>query len=590
MADRYLVVAGNWNADANWSATDGGAGGASFPVAGDNAYITATSGTKQVTVNVNSACAVLDCTGSTSASPVLLAANLTVSGTFTLIGAAGARKYLYSTTRGTARTVSAGTVAFQYVDLEDITGAGAGSWDLSAITGLSGDCGGNSGITFTTPASNWLRGSGDRLFSTAANWANAVGGAAGSGRVPLPQDTAYLDATTGSGTITQDLVRVGALTCTGHTGTLTVGVASTVYGSWTLGTGQTFTLNVFKLTFSGRNASPGYTLTCSGKQMANDPTFDSATGKWTLGDAYNSGSSNRGITLVSGTLSDGGFSHTSGGLVISGTATRTLLKSGSWNLTSNGSAISPFNAQTTTGLTYTDTGSMTFTGSLTAGNSSIFLGGLAHNSITVSTTGAGYLIFRDSSPISTFTVSPGVQARFYSGQTFTIATPFLTGTAVSPVTLQAHSTTNATLAKSGGGTVTIQYATVDYLTGSPASTFYAYNSTDGGHNSQIYFATAKTATVGLDAMIAESRGATLSLDALIAEARTSTVALDALIQIARSVGVSLDALIQISRTASVSLDAIIIAAAEDTVTARSRRANVVALARRTATVVRAAAA
>jgi len=45
MADRYVIPAGgNSNTTATWSATDGGAGGASIPVSGDTAYCTALSG------------------------------------------------------------------------------------------------------------------------------------------------------------------------------------------------------------------------------------------------------------------------------------------------------------------------------------------------------------------------------------------------------------------------------------------------------------------------------------------------------------------------------------------------------------------
>jgi len=45
MADRYVVAAGGAsNTTATWSATDGGAGGASIPVSGDTAYCTASSG------------------------------------------------------------------------------------------------------------------------------------------------------------------------------------------------------------------------------------------------------------------------------------------------------------------------------------------------------------------------------------------------------------------------------------------------------------------------------------------------------------------------------------------------------------------
>ncbi len=59
---RYLVAGGtgNWNSTTNWSASDGGASGASFPVAGDDVFITSPgSGAANITVNVSSACATI---------------------------------------------------------------------------------------------------------------------------------------------------------------------------------------------------------------------------------------------------------------------------------------------------------------------------------------------------------------------------------------------------------------------------------------------------------------------------------------------------------------------------------------------------
>lgn len=56
-ADRYWVGGtGNWNNTARWSTTSGGAGGASVPVAGDNIFIDANSGSGTITINVAAVC------------------------------------------------------------------------------------------------------------------------------------------------------------------------------------------------------------------------------------------------------------------------------------------------------------------------------------------------------------------------------------------------------------------------------------------------------------------------------------------------------------------------------------------------------
>jgi hypothetical protein len=65
MADRYWVAGGtgNYNSTTNWSATSGGASGASFPDVSDNIFFNASSGVGTATINVASQCANLNLTG-----------------------------------------------------------------------------------------------------------------------------------------------------------------------------------------------------------------------------------------------------------------------------------------------------------------------------------------------------------------------------------------------------------------------------------------------------------------------------------------------------------------------------------------------
>ncbi len=80
-ADRYSVATGNWNLNSTWSATSGGAAGASFPVAGDNVFI---EGGFTVTTAAITACANLSiANGSTL---TVGGFDITVSGTTTLNG------------------------------------------------------------------------------------------------------------------------------------------------------------------------------------------------------------------------------------------------------------------------------------------------------------------------------------------------------------------------------------------------------------------------------------------------------------------------------------------------------------------------
>ena len=85
MALRYLVTGGtgNWNSTTNWSATSGGASGASFPTASDDVVMDNNSHSAGLTVNTNSAC--LSFSASPSYTGTLTATNqITSSGNVTL--------------------------------------------------------------------------------------------------------------------------------------------------------------------------------------------------------------------------------------------------------------------------------------------------------------------------------------------------------------------------------------------------------------------------------------------------------------------------------------------------------------------------
>ncbi len=66
MASRFWVGGtDNWNAVGGWSATSGGAGGASVPTAADDVFFDAASGAAVVTITAASTCLALNCTGFT---------------------------------------------------------------------------------------------------------------------------------------------------------------------------------------------------------------------------------------------------------------------------------------------------------------------------------------------------------------------------------------------------------------------------------------------------------------------------------------------------------------------------------------------
>jgi hypothetical protein len=121
---------------------------------------------------------------------------------------------------GPTRTITCnGTVTGQWCNIADITAAGSAGWNLSAITGGSGNLGGCSGITFTTGQNcYWYQNAGS--FSDTSKWRTATGGGGSTTRVPLPQDTAIFNSTafsTPATTITNDITFIPNINFTGVT-------------------------------------------------------------------------------------------------------------------------------------------------------------------------------------------------------------------------------------------------------------------------------------------------------------------------------------------------------------------------------------
>ncbi len=185
-------------------------------------------------------------------------ATTTVTGTFTLNGDANvnSRIMVESNSTGSRATLSVGTLSTQYSDWSDITAAGAANWNLSAITGLSGDGGNNSGITTTTPATIYAKTAISRNFSDSAMWFTTSGGSTPA-RVPLLQDTARFDAssiTAGSLTISGDMIRMPGVNWTGVTNSPVWAKTSATYiafyGDVTLSSGMTHTGTTNAIFFS----------------------------------------------------------------------------------------------------------------------------------------------------------------------------------------------------------------------------------------------------------------------------------------------------------------------------------------------------
>ena len=357
-----------------------------------------------------------------------LANDITVTDTFTVTGAAANQHVIVqSSVLGTPRTITAAAVSLSNVDFMDITGAGAATWSGTSL----GDALGNSGITFTTAATQYwyTTTTGTKTWSTAGNWFLGSGGTGGAGRVPLPQDNVVFDASSigaASTTVSADMPRLGRdIDWTGVTNSPTFSSAAStawsIYGSATFVSGMTVSENS-GMSFYGRGT---HTLTSAGRVFNGGVNFFSVGGTYTLTDNFSCGNYTQ---LISGTLTAQG-DVTSGSITIStgGTAKTVNMGPGTWTVASAtgswvaGASLVAVNADTST-IKFTGTGatSKQFSG-----------GGYIYNNLWLSGAGTGNFTITGSNTFNDFKAdTPPHTIIFTAGTTQTVNTWHVSGQAL----------------------------------------------------------------------------------------------------------------------------------------------------------------
>lgn len=390
------------------------------------------------------------------------------------------RLLINSNTLGVARTITVNSGTFANADFRDITFSSASNLDLSAITGLSGDCGGNSitgggtVLTFTTAVDqHWISASGGN-WSDVTKWTS---------RIPLPQDNVFFDnAFSASQTVTADMPRLGkSIDWTGATGTPTLALTSignTQYGSLTLISGMTLT-HTQTLNFEGRGS---FTLTSAGKSFAS-VTIAMFGGTLTLQDALTSTNT---ITLNNGTFVDNGFSISISTFSSSNSNVRTITKTGSWTLTGTGTL---WTTATATNLTLSDSGTISIT-NISATSKTFNGGGLTYNNISITGGGTGAVIFTGANTFNKITVAGGTKTITLPGST---TTTLISGDGLengtNVITFNA-SAGSATISKTSG-VLSWDYISLTNIPSTGGATFYAgTNSVDGGGNTGWNFVDA----------------------------------------------------------------------------------------------------
>ncbi len=369
---------------------------------GQTFYDLAFTGGAAVTITGTFSCRNFTRTGTnTKTDSLILMAGFTCSGIFTATGNSAVNRLLVnSNTVVTTRTITAATTSITNTDFMDIAGAGAGV----PFAGTSvGDCGGNSGITFTAPVTQTRSGA-NGSWSSAANWTS---------RVPLPQDDVIVNASA-TGTITGDMPRGGRdITFTGFAGTYNPSTTTAYFGSVIYASGMTLN-SIDVINLSGRGT---HTITSAGKTLPGVVAIIAPGGSYTLQDSFNSVAA---LTLTYGTFDANNFNVTIASLSSALANVRTLtMGSGTWTITST-SSITVWNLDPVN-LTFTTNTAPIVIGTASGNTRTFAGGGKAYHSLeyVVANSPGSLVISNAGNSFNSLTTGPG---RILTMTTFTTTT------------------------------------------------------------------------------------------------------------------------------------------------------------------------
>jgi hypothetical protein len=423
--------------------------------------------------------------------PVTFSANQTIT-TLTLNAGTAAqyRTFLASNAIGTQITLSVGTLtagAADY-DFRDIAVTGAAS---PIAPTRAGDCKGNSGITF--PAAKTVYWQNTNLggnWSTSA-WALSIGGASAAANFPLAQDTAAIPSNnpnSGSTITINANYNIGTIDMSARTSnTMTLATGTTtpaIYGNWINGTGTTIS-GTGQMIFAGRGSQ---TITSAGKTFTQPIAPNTPGGSVTLADAFASSASGvRGINLIAGTFSDGGYNasftstvSSSGFQALGGT----LNLNGQWTIAGTGTAWNV----TSSSLIVSGSGTISMTGP----GAKTFAGGSIQTYPTLNQGGAGALTIQGSNGFAnitnTYSATGATTIIFTSGTTQTVTNFTAAGTSGKVLTIQSSSAGSAATLSKASGTVSVDYLSVkDSVATGGASWYAGANSTNVSGNTGWVF-------------------------------------------------------------------------------------------------------
>jgi hypothetical protein len=409
MADRYWVAGGtgNYNSTTNWSATSGGASGASVPVAADNVFFNASSGVGTATINVASNCRDLNLTGflgtlnftnTLSVNGTLLNFGL---GTYTVTGTANLRLLSAGMTITSNGTTYTGNVEFVnnavVYTLADNMSCSGTITAISANPIINGNTlfiGGN----LTNSTTNLISGTTAFVFNGTGTWSNTSNGRLTnnttintSGTLTLGANVYYstgtLTYTAGTVITTGNTLFIGAATTLNTNGITWNNINTTFTGAITLGSNLTLTdtLTVVAGTLSfvlgGFNlisTNANLTIGAGTFTMPTNQTFKTFT-------VTGIGNLNGNTLTITENITVGGSSSISGTttIIYAGTGTWTAVNIAS--IINNNLTINTAGTLTISGTVYKQAGTFTYTaGTIVDTGATVVAGGAGTTTLNVS--------------------------------------------------------------------------------------------------------------------------------------------------------------------------------------------------------------
>ena len=343
MADRFWVGGtGTWDASSttNWSATTGGAGGASVPTSADTVTFNASSGTS-FTVTI-----------ATGYDPVVGA----VSGGAASVTLDINNQNLTCTSFNFSGT-SVRLIAFGSSGRITVTGNAAQVFTIQIDTNLT--CSGSKNVYFT-----YSGGTGTRTISTCTAGAIATNGL----NYYFQGGTDIITISGASGIIVRDI------DFTGFSGTQTTNVIR-AYGNITLSATMTLTNTATTWNFQGPSGGT-QTFTTAGMPLPVGITVNAAGGNVVLADNV-SGPTVGALTLTAGTLNLNNQTINIGTFASNGSTVRSIDFGTSGVINLKRDAATVWNGSTATNFTYTGVGNVNFTANVASGNRTLAHGSTA---------------------------------------------------------------------------------------------------------------------------------------------------------------------------------------------------------------------